>query len=78
MVKTQVYIPEEDNADLLKTARMLGIRKSEALRQAVHEYCQKKSRLRYEQTLRKTAGLLKDSPIDAEALRRDTNQGFSV
>ncbi len=48
MIKTQVYIPEKDNLDLLETARVLGIKKSEAVRQAVHEYCQEKSRLRYQ------------------------------
>ena len=77
MIKTQVYIPAEDNINLLETARILGIRKSEALRQAVHKYCQRKSNLRYQQLIQKTAGILKDSPLDAKELRRQSNAGFS-
>jgi len=77
MIKTQVYIPEEDNVDLLETARVLGIKKSEAIRQAVHEYCQEKSRLRYQQMVWKTAGILKKTPLDAQAIRSQTNKGFS-
>lgn len=76
MIKTQVYIPEQDNADLQETAKALGIRKSEALRQAVHEYCQEKGPLRCQQLIRKTAGVLKDSPLDAKKLRKQANEGF--
>jgi metal-responsive CopG/Arc/MetJ family transcriptional regulator len=78
MIKTQVYIPEKDNVDLLETSRVLGIKKSEAIRQAVHEYCQEKSRLRYQQMVRKTAGVLKENPLDALAIRSQTNEGFNA
>lgn len=78
MIKTQVYIPEKDNTALLETAKALGIRKSEALRQAVHEFCQEKGRLRCQQMIRDTAGVLKESPLDAKALREQTNQGYNV
>ena len=78
MIKTQVYIPEEDNVDLLETARLLGIKKSEAIRQAVHEYCQEKSRLRYQQLVQKTAGALKNAPLDATAIRNQANEGFNA
>jgi len=74
MIKTQVYIPTEDNISLLETAKILGIKKSEALRQAVHEYCQRKSNLRYQQLIKKTAGILKDTPIDAQKLRKQSNE----
>jgi len=77
MIKTQVYIQEDDNIDLLETARILGIRKSEAFRRAVHEYCQRKSNLRYQQLVRKTAGILKDTPLDAQELRHQSNEGFN-
>ena len=78
MVKTQVYIPEEDNAELVETAKALGICKSEALRQAVHEYCRDKGRLRSRQLIQKTAGVLKENPLDAGALRDRVNKGFNV
>ena len=78
MIKTQVYIPEKDNVDLQETARVLGIKKSEAIRQAVHGYCQEKSRVRYQQMLRKTAGALKENPLDACAIRSQTNEGFNA
>ena len=78
MIKTQVYIPTEDNISLLETAKILGIRKSEALRQAIHEYCQSKSNLRYQQLIKKTAGALKENPIDTQKLRQQTNEGFNI
>jgi len=77
MIKTQVYIPTEDNISLLETAKILGIKKSEALRQAVHEYCEQKSNLRYQQLIKKTAGVLKENPIDAQKLRQQSNEGFN-
>lgn len=78
MIKTQVYIPEDDNVNLLETARLMGIKKSEVLRQAVHEFCRKNNRLRCQQVIRKTAGALKESPLDAQAIRRQTNEGFGA
>jgi len=76
MIKISVNLDEKDAKALdgLKTGR--NVSKSDLIRTAIHEYCVK---LETEQSCVHEAidaayGVCKDNPIDADAIRKDSNE----
>ena len=77
MIKTQVYITDQDGDQLRTIAQRTGRKKSEIVREAVHEYCERHSSTGFKHSLKSAFGMLRDAPIDPDELRRATREGFN-
>ena len=77
MIKTQVYITEQDGEQLYTIAERTGRKRSEIVREAVHEYCERHSSTGFKQSLESAFGMLRDAPVDPDELRRATREGFT-
>jgi metal-responsive CopG/Arc/MetJ family transcriptional regulator len=76
MIKISVNLNEEDarTIDDLKAGR--NISKSELIRTAIHEYCVKADAEQscVHEAIDAAYGVCKESPIDADAVRVDSNE----
>lgn len=72
MVRTQIYLTENQRAEVAAIADRSGKRQSEIIREAVDRFIEQKSRGRREAILRKAAGIWRDRTDlpDLDALRR--------
>ncbi len=72
MVRTQIYLTEDQRAEVAAIADRSGKRQSEIIREAVDRFIEQKSRGRREAILREAAGLWRDRTDlpDLDALRR--------
>jgi len=60
MVKTQIYLTEEEKFSLSTISHQLGKRQSELIREAVDELITRYSENRHQEILEKAAGIWKD------------------
>ena len=72
MVRTQIYLTEDQRAEIAAIASQSGKRQSEVIREAVDRLIEQKSRGRREAILRAAAGIWRDQTDlpDLDALRR--------
>ena len=72
MVRTQIYLTEDQRAEIAAIASQSGKRQSEVIREAVDRFIEQKSRGRREAILRAAAGIWRDRTDlpDLDALRR--------
>ena len=72
MVRTQIYLTEDQRAEVAAIANQSGRRQSEVIREAVDRFIEQKSRRRREAILREAAGIWRDRTDlpDLAALRR--------
>lgn len=72
MVRTQIYLTEDQRAEVAAIADRSGKRQSEIIREAVDRFIEQKSRGRREAILREAAGIWRDRTDlpDLDALRR--------
>ena len=72
MVRTQIYLTEDQRAEVAAIADRSGKRQSEIIREAVDRFIEQKSRDRREAILRDAAGIWRDRTDlpDLDALRR--------
>ena len=72
MVRTQIYLTENQRAEVAAIADRSGKRQSEIIREAVDRFIEQKSRGRREAILRDAAGIWRDRTDlpDLDALRR--------
>ena len=60
MVRTQIYLTEDQRVEIAAIASQSGKRQSEVIREAVDRFIEQKSRGRCEAILRETAGIWRD------------------
>ena len=60
MIRTQIYLTEQQRADLAALSQSSGANQSELIRQAVDAYLQRQSSLGREDVLDRAAGVWKD------------------
>ena len=73
MVRTQIYLTEDQRAEIATIANRSGKRQSEVIREALDRFIEQKSRQRREAVLREAAGIWRgrtDHP-NLDALRRE-------
>ena len=72
MVRTQIYLTEDQRAEIAAITSRTGKRQSEVIREAVDRFIEQKSRGRREAILREAAGIWRDRTDlpDLDALRR--------
>ena len=72
MVRTQIYLTEDQRAEIAAIASQSGKRQSEVIREAVDRFIEQRSRGRREAILREAAGIWRDRTDlpDLDALRR--------
>ena len=72
MVRTQIYLTEDQRAEVAAIASQSGKRQSEVIREAVDRFIEQKSRGRREAILREAAGIWRDRTDlpELDALRR--------
>ena len=72
MVRTQIYLTEDQRAAVAAIADQIGKRQSEVIREAVDRFIEQKSRRRREVIIREAAGIWRDRTDlpDPDALRR--------
>ena len=72
MVRTQIYLTEDQRAEIAAIANQSGKRQSEVIREAVDRFIEQKSRHRREAILREAAGIWRDRTDlpDLDAFRR--------
>jgi metal-responsive CopG/Arc/MetJ family transcriptional regulator len=77
MVKVSVNLEDRDARinDQLAAKKTDGS-KSDIIRTAIHEYCEKTAKKQEDLTYAIDAafGIFKEAPLDADALRKDTNE----
>lgn len=73
MVRTQIYLTEQQRAEVASIASHTGRRQSEIIREALDRFIEQKSRGRREAILRQAAGIWRDRTglPDLAALRRN-------
>ena len=77
MVRTQIYLTEDQRAEIAAIASQSGKRQSEVIREAVDRFIEQKSRRHREAILREAAGISRDRTDlpDVDALRRGWDRG---
>jgi len=76
MMKTQVYISNRDSDQILNLAKQFGRKKSEVVRDAIHEYCQRYNGAGYQSALKEVFGILRQTPMDSCEVRKASRKGF--
>lgn len=73
MVRTQIYLTEDQRAEIATIANRSGRRQSEVIREALDRFIEQTSRHRREAVLREAAGIWRDRTDlpDIDALRRE-------
>ena len=76
MIRTQVYLTEEQREELEEIAKFEGKRQSELIREAIDRYIDECKRSRREIILEKAAGMWKDRTDlpDFEKMRRESDR----
>ena len=71
MVRTQIYITEEENTSIARLSQILGHGKSEIIRQAIDEFIHRRDSTRRLKALQAARGMWADHPDlpDARAMR---------
>ena len=77
MVRTQIYLTEDQRAEIAALASRSGKQQSEVIREAVDRFIEQKSRRRREGILREAAGIWRDRTDlpDHDALRSGWDRG---
>ena len=72
MVRTQIYLTEDQRAEIAAIASQSGKRQSEVIREALDHFLEQRSRRRRKAILREAAGIWRDRTDlpDLDALRR--------
>lgn len=72
MVRTQIYLTEDQRAEIAAIASQSGKRQSEVIREALDHFIEQRSRRRRKAILREAAGIWRDRTDlpDLDALRR--------
>ncbi len=72
MVRTQIYLTEDQRAEIAEIASQSGKRQSEVIREALDHFLEQRSRRRRKAILREAAGIWRDRTDlpDLDALRR--------
>ena len=78
MVRTQIYLTEQQRTELAAIAHHRGQRQSEVIREAVDRFIERNSHHRRAAVLRRAAGLWRDRADvpDLAALRRGWDRNF--
>jgi predicted transcriptional regulator len=71
MVRTQIYITEEENTSIARLSQVLGQGKSEIIRQAIDEFIHRRDSTKRIKALQAARGMWADHPdlADARAMR---------
>jgi metal-responsive CopG/Arc/MetJ family transcriptional regulator len=79
MIRTQIYLSEEEREGLHAIARDKKKSQSEIIREAVDEYIKKQKRESKTKTIQNMIGIWKDRTdhLDFDSLRREWNRGTS-
>jgi predicted transcriptional regulator len=77
MVKISANIENTDAASIKRIAETRNWKQSDIIRKAIHQYCEQadKEKDARKKILRETKGIFKDSPIDADSIRAESNAG---
>ena len=77
MVKISANIENSDAAAIKRIAETRNWKQSDIIRKAIHQYCEQADRNKSERAeiLRETKGIFKDIPLDAHAIRKESNAG---
>ena len=72
MVRTQIYLTEDQRAEIAAIASQSGKRQSEVIREALDHFLEQRSRRRRKAILREAAGIWRDRTDlpDLDTLRR--------
>ena len=71
MIRTQIYLTEEENTSIARLSQILGHGKSEIIRQAIDEFIHRRDSTRRLKALQAARGMWADHPDlpDARAMR---------
>ncbi len=77
MVKISANIENSDAVAIRRIAEARNWKQSDIIRNAIHQYCEQADQRKSERTkiLRETKGIFKDLPLDARAIRKESNSG---
>lgn len=77
MVKISANIENSDAIAIKRIAETRNWKQSDIIRNAIHQYCVQADRKKSAraQILRETKGLFKETPLDARAIREESNAG---
>jgi hypothetical protein len=77
MVKISANIENSDASAIKRIAETRNWKQSDIIRHAIHQYCKQADEDKIERSriLQETKGLFKDNPLNAEAIRKETNAG---
>lgn len=80
MVKISANIENTDAAAIKRIAETRNWKQSDIIRQAIHLYCEQATNEKSERSkiLQETKGIFKDNPLDAKALREESNAGARI
>lgn len=80
MIKISVNLDEKDARTLEKVKAGRSMSKSDVIRTAIHEYCvrQETEQNCVNEAIDAAYGVCKDNPIDADAVRKDSNESGRV
>lgn len=80
MVKISANIENSDAIAIKRIAETRNWKQSDIIRKAIHQYCKQAERKRAERAsiLQETKGLFKENPMDAYAIRDESNAGVRV
>lgn len=76
MIKISVNLDDKDAQTLERVKAGQGLSKSDVIRTAIHEYCVKHEAEAncVNEAIDAAYGVCKDDPIDADAIRNDSNE----
>ena len=77
MVKISANIENPDATAIKRIAKMHNWKQSDIIRKAIHQYCAQAEKKKTERAsiLRETKGIFKNNPLDAAAIRTESNDG---
>lgn len=80
MIKISVNLDEEDARTIEKMKAGRGMNKSDVIRTAIHEYCVKMETEQncVHEAIDAAYGACQDNPMDANALRKDSNESGRI
>lgn len=77
MIRTQVYITEQEKKALAQLSKQTGQSQSELIRQGIDLLCQSiKSKSNRAQLITSTSGAWKDNDFDFTTLRKESDRKF--
>jgi metal-responsive CopG/Arc/MetJ family transcriptional regulator len=80
MIKISVNLDDQDARTLEKVKAGRGMSKSDVIRTAIHEYCVKQETEQncVNEAIDAAYGVCKNNPIDADAIRKDSNESGRI